>query len=148
MKYHEQKGDLFKLDNKYALAHCISLDCAMGAGIAVTFDQKFKGMKKELLKVIKENEHTYPIALNYVAGPEMRNVFNLITKKFYYNKPTYETITECIKQMKFYCELYNVKYLAMPKIGCGLDRLEWDKVREIIQKEFKDTDVEIEVRYL
>lgn len=148
MKYNEQKGDLFDLDNKYALAHCISLDCAMGAGIAVAFDQKFKSMKRELIKVIKDNDYDYPVTLCYVAGPGMRNVFNLITKKYYYNKPTYEDILECIKQMKVYCELYDIKYLAMPKIGCGLDKLKWDNVKEIIKEEFADLDIEIEVRYL
>lgn len=46
------------------------------------------------------------------------------------------------------CERHEIKYLAMPKIGCGLDRLQWGKVREIIQDKFKDLDIEIEVRYL
>jgi hypothetical protein len=31
----------------------------------------------------------------------------------------------------------------MPIIGCGLDRLQWDKVSEIIKDVFKDTDIEI-----
>lgn len=31
----------------------------------------------------------------------------------------------------------------MPKIGCGLDRLQWDKVKEIIINTFKDIDLEI-----
>ena len=25
--------------------------------------------------------------------------------------------------------------LAMPRIGCGLDRLQWDKVKQIIERE-------------
>ena len=33
--------------------------------------------------------------------------------------------------------------LAMPKIGCGLDRLDWDEVYDIICEVFEDTDVEI-----
>lgn len=33
--------------------------------------------------------------------------------------------------------------LAMPKIGCGIDRLDWDKVQEIIKDVFRNTDVEI-----
>ena len=36
----------------------------------------------------------------------------------------------------------------MPKIGCGLDKLQWGKVREIIKEEFKDVDIQIEIRYL
>ena len=47
MILNEKKGNLFELDKKYALAHCISQDCAMGAGIAVAFDKEFRGMKNE-----------------------------------------------------------------------------------------------------
>lgn len=35
----------------------------------------------------------------------------------------------------------------MPRIGCELDKLNWDKVKEIIQEVFVDTDVEILVCY-
>jgi len=35
MNINEEKGDLFKLDEKYVLAHCISLDCKLGMGIAL-----------------------------------------------------------------------------------------------------------------
>lgn len=34
----------------------------------------------------------------------------------------------------------------MPKIGCGLDKLDWTAVREIIREMFADTDIEILVR--
>lgn len=33
--------------------------------------------------------------------------------------------------------------LAMPRIGCGLDRLQWVKVKEIIEEVFANTNVEI-----
>lgn len=36
-----------------------------------------------------------------------------------------------------------IQYLAMPKIGCGLDRLQWGKVREIIKDVFNDVNIEI-----
>lgn len=31
----------------------------------------------------------------------------------------------------------------MPKIGCGIDRLNWKKVSEIIKEIFEDVDIEI-----
>ena len=37
--------------------------------------------------------------------------------------------------------------IAMPRIGCGLDRLEWGNVRRMIKCLFADTDVEILVCY-
>lgn len=40
------------------------------------------------------------------------------------------------------------KYLVIPLIGAGLDRLDWDKIQEIIIKTFKDTEIKILVCYL
>lgn len=37
-------GDLFSCPEDEALAHCISEDCRMGAGIAVMFRKKFNGV--------------------------------------------------------------------------------------------------------
>jgi len=31
----------------------------------------------------------------------------------------------------------------MSKIGCGLDKLSWNKVEEIIKRTFDDTEIEI-----
>ena len=42
MKIIEEKYDLFKVSNDYTLVHCISQDCAMGAGISVEFEIKYK----------------------------------------------------------------------------------------------------------
>ena len=39
-------GNLFSCPEDQALAHCISEDCRMGAGIAVMFKQKFKGLEE------------------------------------------------------------------------------------------------------
>jgi len=75
-------------------------------------------------------------------------VFNLITKEHYYNKPTYDTLEQSLISMLFLIKSNNVKNIAMPKIGCGLDKLEWKKVRGIIKDVFMDEDVNIVVCYL
>ena len=30
--------------------------------------------------------------------------------------------------------------IAMPRIGCGLDRLKWSQVRSLIEEEFKEVE--------
>lgn len=148
MILNEKKGNLFELDNEYALAHCISEDCKMGEGIAVEFQKRFR-LRYDIQEVLKSTDNSnYPITVAIYRDVNNRPIYNLITKKYYYNKPTYESITKCIKEMAIMCKRDNIKYLAIPKIGCGLDRLSWPKVREIIKEEFKDLDIEIEVRYL
>lgn len=46
--------------------------------------------------------------------------------------------------MRRLAEEHGVKKIAMPKIGCGLDRLQWPDVEARIRSVFDDTeDVEI-----
>lgn len=49
-------GDLFSCPKDEALAHCISEDCRMGAGIAVMFKKKFGGLE-ELKKQSESGLH-------------------------------------------------------------------------------------------
>ena len=41
MRLTEVEKDLFSIDPQYSLAHCISADFALGAGIAKQFDTRF-----------------------------------------------------------------------------------------------------------
>lgn len=130
------KKDLFTVPQGYYLAHCISADFALGAGIAKTFDEVYN-MKFKLYREFDE--------YSYVGGEALLidNVFNLVTKPRCYHKPTYEALREALESMKYMMEAYATTKLAMPKIGCGLDRLEWDAVYEIICEVFKDTNIAI-----
>lgn len=140
MIYNEIKQDLFSVDmDKYYLVHCISSDCKMGAGIAVEFEKRFK-LRDELLK--------HKLGLRYYPSCiPINNVFNLITKDKYWDKPTYESLKDSLNIMKIICDRQKIKYLAMPRIGSGLDKLIWTKVKEIIKEIFEHTNIEILVCY-
>jgi len=139
MTLTENKQDLFKNTDTYYYAHCISADFALGAGIAVRFDKRYNMASK--LKVLANPSEVGSSVL-------ISNVFNLVTKEKYWQKPTYKSLESSLVQMRDYMIRFNIKKLAMPKIGCGLDRLQWDKVKAIIEELFKDTDIEILVCYL
>lgn len=142
MNIKEIKGDLFKVDKDYALVHCISYDCAMGKGIAAIFDKKFPQMKHLLLQNISINNAPFkPMVARY--KDENGCVLNLITKEKYWQKPTYDTLEKSLQDLKEMCIKNNINKLAMPLIGCGLDRLKWDKVKDTIINIFNDTDIEI-----
>ena len=132
----EEKRNLFEVDDKYYLAHCISSDCKMGAGIAVDFQNKFK-LRNKLLKY--DTKHPTCIQIG--------RVFNLITKAKYWNKPTQNSLKETVIMMKEIAINEDIKFIACPKLGCGLDRLQWSNVREMLKDVFKDTEIEILVCY-
>lgn len=143
MKIIEVKGDLFTKENmqdkNIYLAHCISRDCEMGLGIAKTFDKKFPSMKNTL----KSRITNMTVCVLYDD-----KVFNLITKNKYWQKPTYISLENSLKDMATSCKLFNVKILAMPRIACGLDKLNWKKVRVMLEDIFKDLDITIYVYVL
>lgn len=147
MKYKVNKMSLFDAPEDYYLAQCISADFGMGKGIAVEFNKRF-GMKTRLIEkypqfIIKwKNYH-------YIADCILEDkVFNLITKANYYHKPTYESLRVALVLMRYQAKEKGIKKIAMPKIGCGLDKLRWDKVEQIIKEVFADTDIEILVCYV
>ena len=112
----------------------------MGAGIAKTFDSKMPDMKNQLKRIIRENNLKGYYAILYKGE---RNVINLITKERYWYKPTYSSLKTSLLNAKKIIIRNDIKYLAMPVIGCGLDKLQWSKVSTMIKDIFSDTDIEI-----
>lgn len=137
MEFREIQQDLFAMDEEYLLAHCISADARMGAGIAVQFRERFG------LEVLQEQAKQEPLEIGtcYPVG----RTLNLVTKAKFSNKPTYQSFTRAVESMHNVCVAQGIRKLAMPQIGCGLDRLKWEKVRTILQDRFAETDIEIVV---
>ncbi|XP_038577990.1 ADP-ribose glycohydrolase OARD1 [Micropterus salmoides] len=131
-------GNLFSCPEDDALAHCISEDCRMGAGIAVMFKKKFKGVGE-----LKEQKKLTGQCA--VLQRDRRFVYYLITKKKASQKPTYDSLRQSLDDMKSHCALNGVTRISMPRIGCGLDRLQWERVSEILEQVFKHTNVSITV---
>lgn len=134
MIFEEIHGDLFEHTLDRVPVHCISQDCKMGAGIAVPMKKKF-----HLASLTADK---FPDCIYY------HGVLNLITKKNYWGKPTYQTLEQSLIKMKEIAKENNIDKLVMPKIGCGLDRLQWSKVREILESIFQDTSIDILVCYI
>jgi len=134
MIYKEIYKDIFTIDKSYYLAHCIASDFYMSAGIAVLFQKKFSLRNKLKQSILNKSPGSCIL---------IGRVFNLITKHKSNGKPTYDTLNSSIKRMKILCDTLNISKIAMPKIGCGLDRLQWGKVKEMIQDNFKDNKIEI-----
>jgi O-acetyl-ADP-ribose deacetylase (regulator of RNase III) len=143
MEYEEIKKDLFSASEDYYLAHCISSDFVMGGGIAVPFNKKFN-LKAQFRKIKKEN----PAALKHPTCILLGRVFNLITKNLVFHKPTYETMRSALEKMKEICDEEGIKKIAMPRIGSGIDGLDWIHVREIVCDVFDKSEVEILVCYI
>ena len=146
----EVKKDLFTVSKDYALVHCISADFKLGAGIAREFDKKFNCRKRLFDLNDGDNDvgywdngtHGYCILIGLCENPI---ILNLVTKRNYWDKPTLITIKNALSWMKKHCEMLDIHKVAMPRIGCGLDRQDWTEVKKLIEEVFDDADIEIVV---
>ncbi|XP_054902165.1 ADP-ribose glycohydrolase OARD1 [Poeciliopsis prolifica] len=131
-------GDLFSCPRDESLAHCISEDIRMGAGIATMFKKRFG----EVSTLKKQKKVPGQCA---VLACDQRFIYYLITKKRASQKPTYDNLRKSLEDMKSHCLQNGVNRISIPRIGCGLDRLEWSKVSRILEQVFKETDISITV---
>lgn len=163
MKIIEEHGDLFEVDKKkYVLAHCISADVTkhenMDAGIAKQFRARYPGMAAFIEGKLRVGNATkYCMIKNYAV----HTIYSLFTKNFHYQKAYenemvskgrhvkfdyYDNLEKCLVDLRNQMKKSNEKYLAMPKICCGLDGGKWEKVISLIEKVFAKSKIEILIR--
>ena len=134
-------GDLFSAPSSASLAHCISRDCKLGKGIAKIFREKFGR--------IREIENCKAGVGDIAVLPDgSRFIYNLVTKERYYGKPTYDTLRQSLEKMREHARRSGVTEICMPKIGCGLDLLQWAAVRTLLENVFKEETIHITVYVL
>jgi O-acetyl-ADP-ribose deacetylase (regulator of RNase III) len=132
----EIEGDVFKTTTDAALAHCVSADLAMNGGIALLFKEKFGRI--EILKKLNPQ-----VGKCYYLNVEWRMVFYLVTKQAVHHNVTYSSLESSLVDMRRLITKYEVKAVAIPRIGCGLDQLEWTRVNMILNKTFHNSAVKI-----
>jgi hypothetical protein len=121
----------------FFFAHCISADAKMGAGIARRFVQEFPA-------ITSLRGQDLAVGRAYLVD----RVFNLVTKNRFFDKPTYKSLGHSLDALANLCAVHGVANLAMPRIGCGLDRLRWDKVRPMIEERFSNLPVKLSIRFV
>ncbi|XP_030373363.1 ADP-ribose glycohydrolase OARD1 isoform X2 [Scaptodrosophila lebanonensis] len=134
----EVEGDLFSAPKTHSLAHCVGADLAMGAGIAV----KFKEVYGKVDELRAQNVSSGGVA---VLQDDKRYIYYLVTKPQSWGKPTYESLQASLEQMREHMRENGINQLAIPRIGCGIDGLEWDKVNAVLEEVFGKEQLEIVV---
>ena len=74
-----------------------------------------------------------------------RFIYNLVTKERYYDKPTYDTLRQSLIAMRDHAVVQGVHEICMPCIGCGLHKLDWNRVKGILTQLFGGGQVRIKV---
>lgn len=152
MKLQVIVKDLLTMPSEYVIAHNIDAhEVALGAGVAKALSDKYPDLRKQCKKFADENFNNVGLVYRYTNGEQV--IYNMYTKSHVWynamNKMTreeyYENAKTCLINLKEQMIKNEEKLLAIPKIGCGLDRCRWADMEEIIRLVFEDTDIDITV---
>ncbi|KAJ8981048.1 hypothetical protein NQ317_018020, partial [Molorchus minor] len=134
----EEQRDLFQVPAEFALAHCVAQDLQMSRGIAAAFKEKFGNVDE-----LRRQRPEVGDVLQLGGDETSRRVFYLVTKHLSRDKPTYENVWESLISLRGALLSQEVTYLAIPKLSCGLDGLNWRVVRNMLEVLFQFTGIEV-----
>jgi len=136
--YQEIVGDLFNDNSHEAIGHCVSKCLTMSNGIALQFRHKFNNVDF----LIGQNKNVREIA---AMKTKRQWIIYLITKQYYYEKPTYENIFATLQNLKTFCLINKINSLALPKICAGFDKKEWSIISNMLKFTFQHTSIKITI---
>lgn len=141
MKLVHINGDILNSPAWMPIAHCVSLDGKMGAGLARTLQFKFN-LRNDFLKADK--------CVGSVVALRRgdRFIVNMITKERYFHLPTATDFETSLQNVRKFMIFNNIRELAVPELGAGLDKLNLNLVISLIQKVFKYDPVIIYMHHL
>lgn len=158
--YKEVDGNLITLakEGKFnVIVHGCNCFCTMGAGIAKSIKEEFPAAYEEDLKTIKgdfrklgnysmvlDTRYSYP----YLAIVNAYTQYNYGTDKIQLD---YEALTLCLRKIDHQLgggiqpssRGWRQETIGLPKIGAGLAGGDWNRIKEIIQKELKHWDITV-----
>jgi O-acetyl-ADP-ribose deacetylase (regulator of RNase III) len=148
-KLIEKTGSLFD-STADAYAHGVNTEGLMGAGIAVEFKHRWPDMYAEYKTYCKMG-HIRPGTVFTWEQTVLEDdkpgtvIYNIASQDKPGPNARLEWFESALKQTIKDAEMFEVKVIAMPRIGCGIGGLEWEDVRDIIEHYAERSPVDIEV---
>lgn len=109
-------------------------ELVMGAGLALAAKLKFPGIEMSWGKVLQEvpNVHVHLSA--------KENLICFPTKNHWKEKSSIEILKQSIDELLSFIEFFGLQRVFLPRIGCGLGGLSWEKeVKPFLETyDFKD----------
>lgn len=134
----ERRKDIFSSD-LYKVVF-LSRDGHPGLGIAKNFNDNYNIYQK-----IKDNYDVFQIMKHKIDAILIDKVICIFHKDFFLQRVNYQELRRSFKILKDFCEENKIESITMSKVGCGMDRLKWENVRNILSKEFSDSNIYIEI---
>ena len=102
-----------------SIGHCISADAKMSRGFADFLSHHIPGLRPTCKKARLSEGKVFP----FWDSLNRRYNYNLVTKDKFSDKPDLPTLLSTLDAMKSHASMYGISTVAIPKTGCGLDKI-------------------------
>ena len=123
-------GDIFKSKCK-AMVNPVNTKGVMGKGLALAFKNKYPAHFANYQRACKCGEMTIGKVLAY-QEKDNHIIVCLATKEDWRDNSKIEYISAGLDSLVNQIKALDIKSIAIPKLGCGLGGLDWNKVRPLI----------------
>lgn len=146
-EYNYMKGDLLE-SNAQALVNTVNLDGVMGKGIALQFKNRFPENFKKYKKACEDGT----IGIGRILVTEettsdggKKLIINFPTKTTWRKPSEYTYIEQGLNDLVKIIEKYDIKSIAVPALGCNNGKLDWAKVKPMIEEKLQPLDIKTDI---
>lgn len=137
-----QGADLFAIQAD-AIVNPVNCQGVMGNGIALEIKKQYPKSYRAY-KAACEWGHLRPGVLLYVAGQGgERSVVHFPTKDHWRQPSQLEWIQAGLEDLRRHYAAWGLKSIAVPQLGCGLGKLNWEDVRPLILAAFEPESLKV-----
>lgn len=132
-------GDIFDQEVE-GMGHGVNCKGVMGAGIAPLFAKRFPNMEREYIDICKRG--TLQPGLVHIYLEDGKFIYNIASQNFPGSDARYPWLFLGLQAVRLHAEVNDVQGVALPRIGCGIGGLEWDRVSDYMNIVFAPSPVQ------
>lgn len=126
----EERGDIFK-SGMQTLVCPVNTEGAMGAGLAKSFRDRFGGLLDAYRRACRIDVFQRKGVFVYNHGEDCK-IACIATKRRWKENSKLAWVEWGLECLAADYKEYGIESIAVPALGCGLGRLEWEDVRPLI----------------
>ena len=127
------------LQQPNSIGHCISADAQESKGFAQFLSERVPPLRRTCRRANLLKDQVFP----FWDSSSRRYIYNLVTKEKYSDKPDLQTLATTVQSMQSHATMHGVSTIAIPKIGCGLDEMNWQDVVKLLRDIFAYSDYKL-----
>ena len=132
------ENSIFEQPN--SIGHCISADAQMSKGSAQFLSERVPRLRRTCRRANLLSTKDSPSGIFHQVS-----INNLVTKEKYSDKLELQTLATTLQNKQAHATMPGVSTIALPKIGSGLDHMNWQDVVKLLRDIFAYSEIQIEV---